>query len=187
VQFGDFNITGTYWWLENDSELIFVGDSNSVEPKGSSKRHGYEFVLFWRPFEWLVVDAVYAGTRARFIDSPGADHIPNAPEAAGELGVAAIFNDYEASMRVRYHGAFPLLEDDSQRADGHATVNVRLAWTPGQWTLFAELLNVFEQDGQDIVYWYPTRLPGEPVEGIDGRVSRAGEPRTLRVGLKYEF
>lgn len=187
VQFGDFNFTATYWWLENDSELIFVGNSNSVEPKGGSERTGYEFVLFWRPFQWLVVDAVYSGTTARFIDSPGADYIPNAPEAAGELGVAAIFDNYEASMRVRYHGAFPLLEDNSQRADGHATVNVRFAWTPGQWTLFAELLNVFEQDGQDIVYWYPTRLPGEPVDGFEDRVSRAGEPRTLRVGLKYEF
>ena len=187
IQFGDFNLTGTYWWLENDSELIFVGDSNSVEPKGGSERNGYEFVLFWRPFEWLAIDAVYAGTTARFIDSPGAEYIPNAPEATGELGVAAIFPDYEASMRVRYHGAFPLLEDNSERADGHATVNFRLAWTPGRWTLSGELLNVFDIDGQDIVYWYGSRLPGEPVDGIEGRVSRAAEPRTVRVGLKYEF
>lgn len=187
VQFGEFNFTATYWWLENESELIFVGDSNSVEPKGASERHGYEFVLFWRPYEWLAVDAVYAGTHARFKDSPGEDYIPNAPEAAGELGVAAIFDDYEASMRIRYHGAFPLTENNSEREDGHATINFRFAWTPGPWTLSADLLNAFDQDGKDIAYWYTTRLPGEPPEGIEGRVSRAGEPRQIRVALKYQF
>jgi len=31
------------------------------------------------------------------------------------------------------------------------------------------------------------RLPGEPPEGIEGRVSRAGEPRQIRVALKYQF
>ncbi len=35
---GDFKFTSAYWWLNQESELIFVGDSNSVEPKGASKR-----------------------------------------------------------------------------------------------------------------------------------------------------
>jgi outer membrane receptor protein involved in Fe transport len=187
VQVGDFNLTATYWWLENDSELIFVGDSNSVEPKGASERRGYEFVLFWRPFEWLAIDAVYAGTHARFKDSPGQDYIPNAPDAAGELGVAAIFDEYEASMRVRYHGAFPLVEDNSQREDGHAEVNFRFAWKPGPWVLSAELLNAFDEHGKDIVYLYTSRLPGEPLGGVDGLLGRASEPRQVRVALKHQF
>jgi outer membrane receptor protein involved in Fe transport len=187
LQVGQFNFTAAYWWLETDSELIFVGDSNSVEPKTGSTRHGYELVLFWRPYDWLAIDAVYAQTHSRFIDSPGAEFIPNAPEAAGELGLSAIFDDYQASMRVRYHGAFPLIEDNSQRAEGHAVLNLRLAWTPGPWTLSGEILNVFDHDGQDIVYWYGTRLPGEPLGGVEDRVSRAAEPLTIRVGLKYDF
>jgi outer membrane receptor protein involved in Fe transport len=188
IQFGEFNFTAAYWWLQNEGELIFVGDSNTVEPKGPSRRHGYEFVLFWRPYEWLAIDAVYAGTHGRFKDAPpGEDYIPNAPDAAGELGIAAIFDDYEASARIRYHGAYPLTEDNSEREEGHAIVNFRFAWTPGPWTLFAELLNAFDQKGKDISYFYTSRLPGEPVEGIDGRLSRAAEPRSVRVGLKYQF
>jgi outer membrane receptor protein involved in Fe transport len=188
VQFGDFNFTTTYWWLQNEGELIFVGDSNTVEPKGPSKRHGYEFVLFWRPYEWLAIDAVYAGTHGRFSDAPpGEDFIPNAPDAAGELGIAAIFDDYEASARIRYHGSYPLTEDNSENEEGHAIVNFRFAWTPGPWTFFAELLNAFDQKGKDISYWYTSRLPGEPVEGVDGRLSRASDPRQVRVGLKYQF
>jgi outer membrane receptor protein involved in Fe transport len=188
VQFGNFNFTAAYWWLQNDGELIFVGDSNTVEPKGPSKRDGYELVLFWRPYEWLVIDAVYASTNGRFTEEPpGADFIPQAPEAAGELGMAAIFEDYEASMRLRYHGSYPLIEDDSVREDGHVVVNFRLAWTPGPWAISAELLNAFENKGKDIAYLYTSRLPGEPAEGIDGIVSRAAEPRMVRVGLRYEF
>ena len=120
VQFGEFNFTATYWWLENEGELIFVGNSNSVEPKGAASATVTSSCCSGGRIEWLAIDAVYAGTHGRFKDSPGADYIPNAPEAAGELGVAAIFDDYEASMRVRYHGAFPLTEDNSEREDGHA-------------------------------------------------------------------
>ena len=188
LQRGNFNFTATYWWLQNDGELIFVGDSNTVEPKGPSKRHGYEFVLFWRPYDWLVIDAVYAGTHGRFTDAPpGEDFIPNAPDSAGELGMAAIFDDFEVSTRLRYHGSYPLLEDNSESEEGHVIVNFRFAWTPGPWTLSAELLNAFEQKGKDISYFYTSRLPGEPVDGIDGRVSRAAEPRQVRVALKYQF
>mgnify|MGYP003651109539 FL=1 len=32
--FGNLKLSAAYWWLEQDSELIFVGDSNAVEPKG---------------------------------------------------------------------------------------------------------------------------------------------------------
>ena len=37
-ELGAVNLTSAYWWLNLDSELIFVGDSNSVEPKGGSRR-----------------------------------------------------------------------------------------------------------------------------------------------------
>ena len=33
---GALKLTAAYWWLDLDSELIFVGDSNAVEPKGAS-------------------------------------------------------------------------------------------------------------------------------------------------------
>jgi hypothetical protein len=82
---------------------------------------------------------------------------------------------------------FPLLEDNSEREDGHATVNFRFAWTPGPWTIAAELLNAFDEKGKDITYWYTSRLPGEPTDGIEGRLSRAAEPRQVRVALKYQF
>ncbi|MBK9253344.1 MAG: TonB-dependent receptor plug domain-containing protein [Proteobacteria bacterium] len=90
-QRGAFSFTATYWWLEVDSELKFVGDSNSVEPGASSRRRGYELVSFWRPFPQLAIDASFTVSRARYfgaLAAPGETHIAGAIESAGELGVS---------------------------------------------------------------------------------------------------
>jgi hypothetical protein len=159
-----------------------------VEPRGASARNGYELVLFWRPYEWLAIDGVWTQTFSKFTDEPaGLQYIPASLEQAGELGVSAIFPEWEASMRVRYIGPYPLMEDNSERAEGDMLINLRAAWKPGRFTFSVELLNALDHEGKDIVYWYGTRLPGEPAEGIEGRVSRAEEPRTIRVGMKVQF
>jgi outer membrane receptor protein involved in Fe transport len=188
-QRGNFSFTSTYWWLEVGSELKFVGDSNSVEPTTGSKRHGYELVAFWRPMPWLAIDGVYTGSHAHFEDSPGADHIPGAIESAGELGIAAIQKRWEASLRVRHLGPYPLIEDNSLRASSDTVVNLRTAWKADRFTVYAELLNVFDDNGKDIVYYYGANVPGldPPGEQIDGRVSRSTEPRTVRAGVRFQF
>ncbi|HEY5807167.1 MAG TPA: TonB-dependent receptor [Povalibacter sp.] len=188
-ELGALTLTGTYWWLDVDSELKFVGDSNSVEPSNGAKRRGYELVGFWRPQSWLAIDAVWAGSQARFTNSPEADYVPGALETAGELGVSLILNEWEASVRVRHLGAYPVVEDNAIRAGDENTVNLRAAWKPGRYMFYGELLNVFDDDGKDIVYYYGANVPGldSPGEQIDGRMSRAAEPRTVRFGVSYAF
>ncbi|MEP7244166.1 MAG: TonB-dependent receptor [Gammaproteobacteria bacterium] len=188
-QMGDFTLTTTYWWLDVGSELRFVGDSNSVEPSSPSKRRGYELVSFWRPVKWLAIDGVWTGSHARSSDDPGAQFIPAAVESAGEIGVSAVQNRWEASVRLRYLGPYPLIEDNSLRAQAETMINLRAAWKASHLTVYAELLNVLNDRGKDIVYYYGTNVTGlDPAgEEIDGRVSRSEEPRTLRAGVKYQF
>lgn len=181
---GKFKITATYWWLDLDSELIFVGDSNSVEPKGGAKRQGYEVVAFWRPVTWLGIDAVYTGSRARNTDpdAAGGKYVEGGVENAGELGLAATRNGWEFSARLRYLGPYPLLPDNSERAKGEVMLNLRLAREFEKFTLYGEVLNVLDHQGKDIVYFYENAFDPE-----GGRVSRAEEPRSIRAGLKYKF
>jgi outer membrane receptor protein involved in Fe transport len=188
-ELGAFRFTTTYWWLELDSELKFVGDSNSVEPGPATRRRGYELVGFWRPLPWMAVDAVWTGSRARYENSPDGAYVAGAVENAGELGVSLVQDRWEASVRVRHLGEYPLVEDDSLRADPETCVNLRGAWKSEHFTVYAELLNVFDEDGKDIVYYYGAHVAGlDPAgEQVDGRVSRAEEPRTVRVGVKYNF
>jgi len=185
---GPVVLTANHWWMEVDSELIYVGDAGSVEPSSGSKRRGYELTAFWRPLEWLTVDAVWTESRARFVDSPGEEYIPGALESAGELGIAAIFPQWNAAVRVRHLGPHPMIEDNSIRAAPTTIVNLRAAWTPGRYEVYAELLNVLDSDKKDIEYWYESYLPqidlAGPVEDVH---SRAVEPRMLRAGLKVSF
>ena len=183
-QQGPFTLTAAYWWLDVNSELHFVGDSNSVEPGPESKRRGYELVGFWRPVDWLAIDGVWTVSHARYAIAPPDDHITGAFENAGGLGASIIKGPWEIGVRVRHLGPYPLIEDNSQRAPAETVINLRAAWNHRNWTLYAELLNLLNSDGKDIVYWYETRLPGVEANPVEGRVSRAEEPRTLRVGLK---
>ena len=186
-QRGPLSLTATYWWLEVDSELKFVGDSNSVEPGSGSKRHGYELVAFWRPMPWLAIDATWTESNARFLDSPGAEFIPGAVESAGELGIAAVRDGWELSARLRHLGKYPLVEDNSQRSDSEDILNLRASREFGSFTVYGELLNALNHRGQDIVYFYETFVPAIDAAPTEGRVSRADEPRTVRLGLKYQF
>jgi outer membrane receptor protein involved in Fe transport len=186
---GGLILTGVYWWSDIDSELIYVGDAGAVEPNDASKRHGYELTAFYKPNDWLAVDAVWTGSDARYVGVPdGEDFVPGALESAGELGVSAIFPNWNAAARARYLGPHPLIEDNSVRGEETLLVNLRAAWTGfAGWEIYGELLNAFDSDAHDIDYFYATRLPGEPAGGIEGRNSRVVEPRQVRIGLKKTF
>ncbi len=183
-QFSTFTLTTTYWWLNPGSELKFVGDSNAVEPTGASRRHGYEIVAFWRPFKWLALDANYTASHARYDNG---DHIPNAFENAAAAGVSFVTDQWEASVRLRHLGPYPLLEDNSVRDKGSNIVNVRGARKFSQVEVFAEVLNIFDSYDKDMAYWYQSYIPSFDAEPVEGRLSRVVEPRTLRFGAKYHF
>jgi hypothetical protein len=64
-------------------------------------------------------------------------------------------------------------------------------------TFYADLLNVLDEGGKDVVYYYgayidgfdPPGLTSDDIdcENVNCRMSRVEEPRTLRVGVKFEF
>lgn len=60
IEYGSFNAALVGFWLELDSELVFVGDAGTTEPNESSRRFGVEFNAFWQPTDWLVLDATAA-------------------------------------------------------------------------------------------------------------------------------
>ena len=187
VERGSLIATATLFQIDVASELVYVGDAGTVEPGPASTRRGYELTAFWRPTSWLALDGVFTGARPRFKNSPGADRIPGALEHVGEVGASAVTDRWNAGLRLRYLGKGALIEDNSVRSRSTTLVNLRAAYTPGRYELFAELLNLFDSRRKDIEYFYATRLLGEPVGGIEGRNSRVVEPFTVRVGGKISF
>jgi outer membrane receptor protein involved in Fe transport len=197
LEISDLKMTAAYWWLGLDSELIFVGDSNSVEPKGSSAREGYELTLFWRPKKWLAIDAVLTGSKARYVDNPEGQYVENSVEQAGQAGISVVKRPWEVSVRARYLGPYALTADNVRRASAETTVSLRAAYSWPQLTVYAELYNALDANGKDVVYYYPAYVAGFDPPGLTSddidcevvncRMSRAQEPRTIRLGIKYQF
>ena len=184
-QLSTLTLTATYWWLDVDSELRFVGDSNAVEPTGASKRRGYELVAFWRPLPWLAIDGNYTASRSRYDNG---DRIPNAFEDAASAGIALVLDPWEASLRLRHLGPYPLIEDNSVRDGGSTVFNFRAARKIGRFQVYGELLNILNSRDKDIAYFYESYIPSVDVDGpVEGRLSRVVEPRTLRLGVRAEF
>ncbi|MCX8476320.1 MAG: TonB-dependent receptor [Sphingomonas sp.] len=184
LQFNRLSITATWWWLNLGSELRFVGDSNAVEPSSASHRRGYEIVAFWRPFPWLAIDANYTASHARYDNG---DYIPNAFENAASAGISLVTDRWEASLRLRHLGAYPLIEDNSQRDRGSDVVNLRGARKFGDFQVYAEVLNLLGSRDRDIAYWYRSYIPAFDASPVEGRLSRVVEPRTLRIGIRYSL
>ena len=89
-EIGTLKLTATYWWLDLDSELKFVGDSNSVEPRGGDGTARLRARRVLGPARWLGIDACGPGSHARYVDSPDGRYIAGAVENAGELGISAV-------------------------------------------------------------------------------------------------
>lgn len=197
IEYGLFKITATHWWLNLDSELIFVGDSNSVEPRGGSKRKGAELTLFWQARPWLGIDATWTDNKAYYTDNLEGRYIEGSMENTGQIGIAVIQDNWESSFRLRYLGSYPLLPNNTVRANSHLLASLRGSYTLGSATIYAELFNLLDTDAKDITYLYgayvsgfdPPDLTADDIDclSVNCRMSRATEPRTLRVGIKWSF
>jgi len=129
-----------------------------------------------------VLDGNYTASRSRYDNG---DRIPNAFENAASAGAAIILDPWEASIRLRHLGPYPLIEDNSVRDKGSTIVNARAAWKGKRIELYGELLNIFDSRDKDIAYYYESYIPAVDTGGPqEGRLSRVVEPRTVRLGIK---
>lgn len=177
------------WQLESDSELLFVGDAGTTEPSRPSRRYGVEWTNFYAANSWLAFDADLAWSHARFSESaPEGDYIPGAVVTTANIGVTIDqLGPWFGALRLRYFGPRPLVEDNSVRSQGSALTNLRVGYRFDPRTQIAlEVFNLFDQQVNDIEYWYDSQLAGEASAVFDRHVHPA-EPRTFRLTLSHRF
>jgi hypothetical protein len=171
--------------------LVFVGDAGTTEPTGASERYGVEWTNYYKPTDWLTLDADFAFTSARYLNAPGqADDIPNSVgRVIGAGAVAQLPYDFFATARVRHFGHVPLIEDGSARAGDTTLVNLGLGYQYQKLRLELDLFNVFDSKANDIAYYYASRLKGEPgpAEGIEGIMLHPVMPRQVRLTASLSF
>ncbi len=182
-----FNAALVGFWLELDSELVFVGDAGGTEANAGSKRSGVEAAVFWHATNWLALDGNYTFTDAAYVErQDGGKRIPGSVESTGSLGLSAVLPmGATVSARVRYLGPAPLVEDGSVWADESILVNAGVGYRLDSLELRLDVFNVFNSNDHDISYFYASRLPGEPVEGVEDVHFHPLEPRTVRASLVW--
>ena len=175
--------------LDFDSELVFIGDAGNTEASRPSRRYGMEFSNYWKPLKWLSVDADLAFARGRYRDEdPAGDRIPGAIEGVGQLAVTvAPSGPWSGSLRMRYFGPRPLVEDNSVRSRGTRTVNGRIGYRISKRThIELEGFNLTNRRDSAIEYYYASRLSGE-AEPVDDIHFHPIESRTFRLTLNTTF
>ena len=184
----DLHISMTYFWLESDSELLFVGDTGSTEPSDGSKRSGFETNIFWNLSEFLTIDLLASIVDSEFKNVES--HLNAIPNAHGRVVGAGItyvnLDNWTASLRIRHFGEAALNEDNSQRHESTTLFNLGISYDFGSVETGVELINLFDAQDVDIAYWYASQLPDEtePVEDVHFHPT---DPFSVRASLRWKF
>ena len=181
--------TVSLWWLDVDSELIFVGDAGTTEPSRPSRRYGVEWANYYKLTKHWTLDADFSFSHAEFRDSdPAGEHIPGAIESVIATGLTYHSDGgFFSGVRLRYFGPRPLIEDNSFRSGETISLNAQVGYRINKtWTVTAEVLNVLDRRDHDIDYAYESRIT--PTSGANTEIHfHPVEPAQVRVGLTAQF
>jgi outer membrane receptor protein involved in Fe transport len=178
------SVSATLWGLDIDSEHVFLGDAGLTAPSRPSRRTGIELSSDIRAGGGVDMDADLAYSKARFTDlDPAGDRIPGAVEGVVSAGVTYQRPSAEfAGLRLRYFGPRPLIENNSVRSHASTVLNAEVGLHPhGTWTIELQAFNLLDQAVSDVDYYYTSRLPGDPPQGIADVHSHPQEPLTVRL------
>ncbi|WP_070290504.1 TonB-dependent receptor [Janthinobacterium sp. HH106] len=175
--------------LDFDSELLFIGDAGATQAGRPSRRYGIEFSSYYKAARWLSLDLDLAYARARSRGSdPAGDFIPGAIEGVAQLAMTVTPpGPWSGSLRLRYFGPRPLVEDNSVRSAASVGLNGRIAYRIDK-TLRMEVegYNLANRRDAAIDYYYASRLPGE-AQPVDDIHFHPVESRSLRMTLVKNF
>ncbi len=184
--------TGTLWWLDLDSELVFSGDDGTTEARGRTRRYGWELGTRWTPRAWLQVGGDVTWSHAEFTAT--GDAVAGAPKlvARGDVTVRTP-RGLESSLEVRHLGPRDGVGDRSIHLQGYTvidwTTRYRLSQHHPWWKhvdLFFAIENLLNRHYREAQFVTETQLQSEssPVQDI---TFSPGYPRTISGGLRVEF
>ncbi len=190
----DLQLSFALFALDLDSELIFVGDDGTTEPREATRREGWELGLYYQPTPWLIIDADITEAKAEFKDKVDGkvQQVPDAVERVMSLGMTIDSdNGWHGGLRWRYLGARALTEDNSVRSDSTSMVNLNAGYRmTAHLSLGLEVINLLDTEANDITYLFESRTQQELQAGAEPVLDKhfhPVEPRTLRATVTYQF
>ena len=188
VQVAVFNI-------DLQSELIYDQDEGQDQASAPSKREGVELSAEYHPFPFLELNTDLTASHARFtggdLGAFGFDgnHIPNAPGFVGSLGALLDnFGPYYGGVEVRVLGQYPLVADNTEKDAGYTETNIDAGCKINRnLKVQLDIFNLFNVRADAAAYYYTSRLPGEPLNGISDHQDHPLEPISARFAVTATF
>jgi hypothetical protein len=178
-------LSATYWVLDLASELVFVGDAGTTEPRGPSHREGWEIAAKVRLLDWLTFTGDVTTSRAAF--KTGAA-VPLAPRTTARADLTARLPfGFSSSVTMRYLGDRFADEDRHHTARGYTLVDVSARYRYRRLEAFVSVENVFDVDWREAQFFFTSRLPGESAGGVPDVHFTPGAPRSVLGGVAIRF
>jgi outer membrane receptor protein involved in Fe transport len=183
------------FYVDLTSELVYDQDQGEDQAGAPSRRYGVEISAEFHPTAWMELDSDLAFSHARFNTNnlaaygDSGDYIPNAPAFIGSFG-ALVDNlgNWFGGAEVRILGAYPLTPDNSQRDAGYSEVNLSAGYKfTKSLKAQIEIFNAFDVKANAGAYYYVSRLPGEPAQGVADHQIHPLEPISARLSLMATF
>ena len=177
------------------SELTYNADSGQDEASAPSRREGIELSGQWRPYHWIEFNTDLAFSRARYrpgfedfgLDGP---YIANAPGFIGSFGVLVDdLGPWYGGLQWRKLGAYPTSDGDKEPQDkGYSEFNVDVGYKINpHLRIQATVFNLLNTKANSAAYYYATRLPGEPIEGVNDAQVHPIEPLSGQITITAFF
>ncbi len=188
------NTTLALWYLHSDSELVWYADSGTNEPTGPSERYGVEWTNYYKPTDWVTLDADFAFSVANYTGVPSNQRfVPNAVHRV--ISAGAVFDlsqGFFATSRVRHFGSVPLTTDNSLNAGNTTLVTLGLGYEQPAYKLEVDIFNLFNSHSNDIAYEDVYRTQSDVrnsinPNGVDGITFHPVEPRMVRATATVKF
>jgi hypothetical protein len=183
--FEGFDLALSYWWLDLEREFVFVGDEGTTEVNPRSRRRGLELAGRLDLLEWVYAEVALAWSSASFENG---DAVPQAPRL---IGKAALRVDHpsgiSAELSYRAAGQRYAVEDRSVRLSGYGIVDFGLRYRRGPFEIQLTLENVTNRSWRQSEFYYTSRLPFEPADGVDDFHFTPGNPRNLQIGMRWYY
>ncbi|WP_431167226.1 TonB-dependent receptor [Tenacibaculum halocynthiae] len=176
------------FYLQSDAEFVFSPDGFEFENKGRSKRLGSEASFRYQPLPnfWLDTDLNYSfGT---LLDAPKSENkIPSAPRFTSTGGATLrLQNGINTSLRYRYLGERPLIEDESVLAQQYFITDLVINYTKPKYQIGLSIENLFDTSWREAVFYDSSQLQGEP-QPVDDIHFTPGTPFSTKLSITYFF
>jgi outer membrane receptor protein involved in Fe transport len=192
--FERLDVAVAYWWLNLQSEFVYVGDAGDTEERGRTRRQGVELAAELEILDWLFWEGSLGYSSGEFAEppdgaGPGNTKIPQAVRFIADTGLVAR-HPSGVSAELNYHTLgerYGTENPSDQRLQSWGVWNAALRYRRGPVEVGLLLENLGNTHWESAEYYFTSRLQGEPPEGVDDLHFVPGNPRNARVVLAYYF